>query len=235
MRALIGFTVTIVVLVAIVLLVNSGLADRAERQISERATAELGAAAEVELGGFPVGLRLLLNRVPEAVLRADGVPIPGRNASLSSLEVRLEDARFSLQDLAAGADLPVRAEDATFRAELDGPALLALAGAPPLVQRIDLVNGEVQFVVGGAGGVGAAAVAAAVGVRGGDLVLRPLSELPPEAGGLDELVVPLQGLPGGAVVTDARVEAGRLVLTGSASDLLLAPEGSIQVSTLSPV
>lgn len=223
MRALLGFTITIAVLVGAALLANQLLADRAERQISEQATAELGTVTDVELGGFPVGLRLLLNRVPRAALRADGVPIPGRDAMLTSLDVQLEDARFSLADLVGGADLPVRAAAATFRAELDGPALLALADAPQLVQRIDLVNGEVQFVLGGAGGAGGAALAATVGVRSGDLVLRPSSELPQVAGDFTELVIPLQGLPGGAVVTDARVEAGRLVLTGSASDLLLAP------------
>jgi len=222
-RALLGFTVTLVVLAGGALVVNQVLADRAERQIAEQATAEIGATTDVELSGFPVGLRVLFNQVPRAALRADGVPVPGRDAQLESLDVRLEDARLSLADLAQGRELPIRAEAATFRAELDGAGLLAIAAAPPLLQRIDLLDTELRFVLGGAGGVGGVTLPASVGVREGDLVLRPAGEAAGQAG-LTELVVPLEQLPAGAVVTDARVEAGRLVLTGSVSDLMLAPD-----------
>ncbi len=224
MRALLGFTLTIALLVGATLLVDELLASRAERQIEQYASSQLGAPADVRLGGFPVGLRLLFNRVPEAALRADGVPIPGREARITQLDVQLTDARFSVADLAQGAELPLRAERASFRAQLDGPALVSLADAPPVLQRIDLIGGELRVVLGGPG-LGTVTPSATVGVRDGDLVLRPAGDLPEAVGDLTELVVPLEGLPGGAVVSDARVEAGRLVLTGSVADLLLTTAG----------
>lgn len=222
MRALLGFTLTIAVLLGAALLADELLASRAERQIEQYASDQLGAPTDVRLDGFPVGLRLLFNRVPEATLSAGGVPIPGREARITDLEVQLTDARFSAADLARGAELPLRAERATFRAELDGPALLALADAPPLLQGIDLIGGELRFVLG-VPDLGTVTPSATVGVRDGDLVLRPSAGLPAGVGGLAELVVPLDGLPAGAVVSDARVQAGRLVLTGSVTNVLLTP------------
>lgn len=222
MRSLIGLLCAVGLLAALAVAVDSGLTRSAEEQAAARVVAETGAAdATVDLRGWPVTLRLATGTVPEAFLTADAVPIPGRGAALSRLDVTLTDVALRFDDLREPGAIPVRAATGRFEARLDGEALRTLAAedsaVAQVIDRIEFVEGVVRVVAGG----GALSVDATAEARDGDLVLRPTEALP--IPGLEELVVPLRDLPAGAVVDRIRVEPGAMVLEGEVTDLVLDP------------
>lgn len=222
MRSLIGLLCAVALLGALAFAVDSGLTRSAEDQAADRVISETGAAdATVDLRGWPVALRLATGTVPEAYLTAATVPIPGRGAALSRLDVTLTDVALRFDDLNEPGAIPVQAAAGRFEAALDGEALRTLAAEDPtvaqVVERIELLDGVVRVIALG----GAFSIDATVEARDGDLVLRPVEPLP--VPGLEEVVIPLRDLPAGAVVDDIRVEPGAVVLQGQVTDLVLDP------------
>lgn len=227
MRAAVGLLCTLGLLLGLAAMVDAGLTRSAEREAAERVRAETGAvAAEVDLRGWPVSLRLATGSVPEAFVTATDVPIPDRAALISLLEVTLTDLALRLDDLQTPGAVPVRAATGRFEARLDADALTALtvesSGTEGFVDRVEPVvtpdgTGVVRVTL--ASGLGT--VDAVPEAREGSLVLRPVQALPI---GPAELVVPLRDLPAGATVDGIHVEPGALVLAGDVEDLLLQPE-----------
>lgn len=216
MRGLIGLAVTAILLLVVIVAADAALTTRAEREAATRVAQQLQAATTVDLRGWPVSLRLLTGRpVPQVAVTATGVPIPGRPASLASLEVILDDARLALGDLRDPPEVPVEAARGRFTARVDGAALTALAEAPALLERIEVGADAVRFVV-----AGGAAIDTEVSAREGAVVF---SADVPVLGPVD-VPVPLGDLPAGAVVEQARVDGGQLVLEGRVTDLELVPE-----------
>lgn len=216
MRGLIGLAVAAILLIVVIVAADAALTARAEREAATRVAQELQAPTTVDLRGWPVSLRLLTGRpVPQVAVTATSVPIPGQPASLASLEVLLDDVRLAIGDLRDPAEIPVEAAQGQFTARLDGAALTALAQAPPLLERIEVGADTVRFVV-----TGGVTIDAQVSARDGAVVF---SAEVPVLGPVD-VPVPLGDLPVGAVVEDASVDGGQLILQGRVSDLELAPE-----------
>jgi hypothetical protein len=213
-------TGALVLFVIMFFAVNATVASNAEQRAEDEAAAALGVPVDVRLQGFPVGIRLLVGSPVDARLSARDVPIEGSEAVLDRLEI---DARDVVLDRAG--DGAIRAERATFSAELDDDnvqQLLGVVGRLPLTD-IELANGVARLSV-----VGFRLIDATADVRGGDVVFTITSPL----GSLDFLgdftSLPLQlgELPLGFEVTDVEIGRGVLRVRGAASDVLLEdPQG----------
>lgn len=216
MRALAIAAVLLVVVAVIAALVDRQVTEQAEAQASERVSTELGTPADVDLQGWPVSLRLLLGSVPRIVVTASDVPIPDQPARLDELDVQLSDAELRLDSLRE-TGIPVRARTGTFRTTLSAEDVLALAGNPPLVDRVELADGTIRFVL-----------AEDVGVLDVVPSLRP-DELVLQAQGTTVDVPPvrlsLADLPAGARVEAFEIADGELVLRGTVQDVLLEVPG----------
>lgn len=217
MKGLAITVVVLVVLLAVGVLVDGEVTEQAERRAAEQVRGELDAASTaVDLQGWPVSLRLLFGTVPRIEVVAHDVPIPDQPASLDDLDVVLSDADLRLGSLGE-SDIPVRARTGTFTATLSGDDVYALAGSPPVVERVELVDGVLRFVL--AGGVGALDVVATL--RGDELVLQArdtVFDVPPAR-------IPLTGLPAGARVESYTIEDGLITLRGTVRDVLLEAPG----------
>jgi len=202
--------------------VADGFLTRAlERRAATRVTQELGAPSSVDLRGWPVTGRLLFGSVPTAEVSASAVPIPGRSARLTRLDLTLADVRIDRTELFNPDVMPFDATTGRFAAGLDGPALLALSGPPPGLQAIEVVEQGVRLVV--AGGLSATVTPSA---RDGDLVLRADA---PVLGDL-EVVVPVPVLPGGTRIDSVRVDDGLVLLEGFVPDVSQVLQRSDQLS-----
>lgn len=214
-RGLAGLLVTLVVLLVLGVLVDAQLTRSTEERIAAAVASNLGAGeTTVDLQGWPVIPRLLFDRVPAAVLVARDVPVPDRPIRLRRLDVTLTQVRLSAAALREGAATPVEAASGRFRAELDGAALLAAAQLPEGVEAIEPVGGVIRLRV-----LGGVSIDAQVRAQAGAIVVS--AELP--VIGLQEVTVPLEGLPFGATVEGARVEGDALVLEGTVGELVIAP------------
>lgn len=198
MRTFTAFVVTLLVLIGGGVAADAVLTDRAERAAADRIGAQLGADAEVRFGGWPVSLRLLVGHVAEAgvVLR----DVPAGDVTLRRVEAELRDVRIDAgAALAFGAGAGpagavLRAGQGRLDAEIGESAVSELVGAP-----VRIVEGQATVETP------AGPVDAVVGLEDGQVVLRPVGEVPD---GATALRFEPPELPGDARVTGAQLGAG---------------------------
>lgn len=177
----------------------------AEARVAEEVERSMGGEAEVDLRGWPVSLGLLQGQVDEAAINATSVPMRDTGAMLPSLDVLLTGVRLPYVGAGGGE---VSADTGRFSARIDQATLtdlIARAGAGDVAQ-VQIAGDSLQVVIGGV------AIELDVVARDGALVVRPVNGLLSAVSG--EQVVPLQGLPAGTTLEQARIEDGALVLEG---------------------
>lgn len=207
MRTALKVVVAVGVLLALAVVVDVVVSRMATQRAEQAVEEALGVPAEVELHGWPVGLRLLTGRVERVELRAEDVPLDRAPVDLDSLQVTLRGLRFGIDDLRSPpAGLPP-AEEGTFEARLGEDATFALARVPASVASLSISDGAIRLRVLGA------EVAADVRGRDGDVVIVPRTPF----GSLLAQSIPLDlsGHPGDPVIEEAEVEGDALVLRGS--------------------
>lgn len=179
----------------------------AEARVAAEVEESMGGQAEVSLSGWPVSLGLLRGTVQGATIHATEVPIQEIGGTLPVLDVVLTQVQLPYG--AGGDGRTIRAETGRFIARLDQDALaqLAIDAGAPDIGTVQIAGESLQVVVRGV------AIDLAVTARDGALVVRPVNDLLARLIG-GEQVLPLEGLPPGATLDDARVEDGALVLTG---------------------
>jgi hypothetical protein len=203
-------TLAVVLGLAIALVVANGLiASQIERRIETSLESRLGFPVEVDLSGWPVVPRLLLDSIPQVQVTARDVAVAGIGASVSLVQFTLEDVSWKNQRRKP-LDPPVQAESVRFKAEVTEGEMEELLSGQGGTADVRLADGRVRLKV--AGGPGANFDVAA---RGGGIVLRP--EVPV----VDfEVYLPIDPImPGKTRVERVLVEEGRLILTGSTEGL----------------
>ena len=195
----------LLVLAGLALAADQWIAAEAESRAEAALRERLGAEADVELSGWPVGLRLLVSTVPRATVTATGLEAGG---------VRLARVTAELTDV----DVPLDAESlptaatADFTAEVDEEALRQALGAPDRILSLDLRPGVAVMDALGL------EVEADVVARDGDVVVEPRDALSALLA-LGSLRVDLSGAPGGPVAREVEVREGSLVVRGVLSDI----------------
>jgi len=212
MRGTIAFLTTVAVLLGLGAAADAAVTRRAEQQVSEQVSAEIGAPATVDLQGWPVSLRLLTGVVPRVDLVAADVPLEDTDAELSELRATLTDVRLRLADLSS-ADVPIEAGPTSFEADLDAGDVERLLGPVAAIGEIELLDGLARLTVAGF------PIEGTVGVEGGAIVVRPTAPIL----NLGEVTVPLPALPGGVSVQQAVVRPGVLRLSGATPTFHLDP------------
>lgn len=178
----------------------------AEARVAADVERSLGGQADVDLRGWPVSLGLLSGRVDEAVITATQVPLPQTGGVVPSLDVLLTGVSVPAGSRAGD----VAAQTGRFVARIDQEALdplVAAAGVAPGDAQVQIAGDRLQVLTGGL------AVDLELSARDGALVVRPESALLSAFSG-GEREVPVQGLPPGTALEDARVEDGLLILEG---------------------
>lgn len=143
-RAVIIAALAVVLILGIALVLNLVVARQAQSRAEEHALAAIGAPVDVDLRGFPVGLRILTGGRLDARVRARDVPLEGTDAILSSLVIILDDVRLDRE-----GDGAIEALHAQFTAELDDDAVQQLIGLPgriPLAD-VELGSGIARFSI----------------------------------------------------------------------------------------
>ncbi len=212
MRGAIAFLTTVAVLLGLGAAADAAVTRRAEQQVSEQVSAEIGAPATVDLQGWPVSLRLLTGVVPRVDLVAADVPLEDTDAELSELRATLTDVRLRLADLSS-AGVPIEAGPTSFEADLDAGDVERLLGPVAAIGEIELLDGLARLTVAGF------PIEGTVGVEGGAIVVRPTAPIL----NLGEVTVPLPALPGGVSVQQAVVLPGVLRLSGATPTFHLDP------------
>jgi hypothetical protein len=212
MRGAIAFLTTVAVLLGLGAAADAAVTRRAEQQVSEQVSAEIGAPATVDLQGWPVSLRLLTGVVPRVDLVAADVPLEDTDAELSELRATLTDVRLRLADLSS-ADVPIEAGPTSFEADLDAGDVERLLGPVAAIGEIELLDGLARLTVAGF------PIEGTVGVEGGAIVVRPTAPIL----NLGEVTVSLPALPGGVSVQQAVVLPGVLRLSGATPTFHLDP------------
>lgn len=212
MRGAIAFLTTVAVLLGLGAAADAAVTRRAEQQVSEQVSAEIGAPATVDLQGWPVSLRLLTGVVPRVDLVAADVPLEDTDAELSELRATLTDVRLRLADLSS-AGVPIEAGPTSFEADLDAGDVERLLGPVAAIGEIELLDGLARLTVAGF------PIEGTVGVEGGAIVVRPTAPIL----NLGEVTVPLPALPGGVSVQQAVVRPGVLRLSGATPTFHLDP------------
>ncbi|HWH32387.1 MAG TPA: DUF2993 domain-containing protein [Egibacteraceae bacterium] len=209
MRWLIGLLLVLaVVAVAADQVVAAEVEQRAEARLAER----LGTETDVELHGWPVGLRVLLGQVPRLTAHAEDVRVEG-GVRIARLDAELTEVSFDR----SAARLP-RAATAEFTAVLTEQALRDALGAPEQLVSLSLRDGIAVLDVAGL------QVEADVVARDGAVVVEPRDALSAllGAGGLR---VDLSDQPGAPAAREVEVQEGRLVVRGVLEGLV-GPEGA---------
>lgn len=170
--------------------------DRAEAALRER----LGTEVDVELFGWPVGLRLLLGTVPRATVSSTGMEASGLRVGRVTAE--LTDVRVPRR-----ADRLPTAETATFTAVVSEEDLRAALGAPDQILSLRLRPGVVVLSAVGL------EVEADVVARDGAVVVEPRDALSALLS-LGSLRVDLSGAPAAPTVREVEVQDGRLLIRG---------------------
>ena len=198
--------VAVVVLGGVLLIGDLILTNTAEERTATRIGQTLEAEAEVDLQGWPVGLRMLLGSIPTARLTATDVPLDN-GAVLDRLDVELTDVAITIDDLTTQSDRLPAAEKGTFEAELGEPSVAAMMGIPAGLAEVTLRDGVVEV---GAGGL---AIQADVGARDGDVVVSLAGPLSALLGG-SEFAIDLSDEPGQPFVEEVAIEGGVMVVRG---------------------
>ena len=196
-----------VAVLAVVLFVGDQVAtSTAERRTSANITSTLDAPAEVELHGWPVGLRMLLGSIPSATLVATDVPLDN-GATLDRLDVELTNVAITIDDLNAQEERLPKADQGTFTAQLDEASVGAMMGIPEGLAEITLEDGLVEL---GAGGI---AIQADVEASEGNVVVSLAGPLAAILGG-SEFAIDLSEEPGEPFVQDVEIDAGVMTVSG---------------------
>jgi hypothetical protein len=206
MRAGTAFLLTLVLLCGAAVGADALLTSAVEREASARVGAVLDAPADVALRGWPVSLRLLQGRVPEADIVAAGVPL-GDGLRIDRLEATISDVTLDLSDLRRRDAWGLDVGGGTFVAEFSEGSVGDMTGLPIQVR---LGEGLAEVSVGDL------VVEIAASVEAGRVVLRPLGPVPP---GLGPVALSLPALPGDARIDQVRVLPGRLLVTGTLGSL----------------
>lgn len=192
---------------AVVLLVGDQvLTSTAERRTSANISRTLEAPSDVELHGWPVGVRMLLGSIPSATLNATDVPLDN-GATLDRLDVELTNVAITIDDLNAQQDRLPAAEQGTFTAELDEASVAAMMGIPEGLAEVTLEDGLVEL---GAGGL---AIQADVGASDGDVVVSLAGPLAAILGG-SEFAIDLSQEPGEPFVERVEIDGGVMIVSG---------------------
>lgn len=201
MRTLTAFLVTLLVLIGGGVALDAVLTQRAQRVVAERLGDQLGAEAAVQLGTWPVALRLLGGSVPRARVTLDDVPagpVALTSVTAQLRAVRVEHGAAVALGLDGDGGLGLVADAGRLEADLDERAVSRLAGAA-----VRLSDGEATVVTGqGRHDV-------AVGLEGGAVVLRPVGAAPDDAPALRFDAPPL---PGGARLAGVQLRGDALRL-----------------------
>lgn len=195
----------IALLVSLAVLVDVGVARRAESVIQDRVGQALGAPVEASIGGFGSGFAVLGGHISTLDIHADRLTLT--DVSVPGDAVEIQDLNVHVTDLELDGNRPV-AGDATFSAVLSQDQVLQLI-PQDLADRVTL--GTDRLMVD----LGITTVALDVVVTGDTLSLQLPGGLPV----VDQLLsqateVPLQ-VPDGVTVRDAMINDGALVLTGT--------------------
>jgi hypothetical protein len=209
MRRIVISLVVLLVLAGLVLAVDQWIESTAEARAQEQISERLGTPTEVELRGWPVGLRLLAGSVPEVLVRATDVPVEGRGPRIDELRVRLTDVAIDVRS--PGDELP-QGETATFTAVIAEASLRELVDLPSSVLDITLEQGSARIAVLGQ------AIPADVVAEDGNVVLRPQLSFAAVLG-LDRIPLDLSAQPGGPYVREVEVREDALVLRGELREL----------------
>ncbi len=203
-------TLAVVLGLVIAFLIANGLiAWQIEKRIETNLEDRLGSPTEVDLSGWPVVPRLLLDSVPQVRATTRNITVAEIGASVSLVQINFEDVRWKWQ-YRGPLDPPITAESARFKLEMAEGELEKLLSGQSGMAEVRLVDGRVELT-----GPGGLAVNFDVAAAGGGVELRP--EVPV----FDfEVYLPIDPIvPGRTTVERVLVEDGRLILTGSTEDL----------------
>lgn len=196
------FLIAIALFAGLALLADQLVEAQVEQRAANVAGEVLAAQVAIDLQGTPFLYHALSGRLPGAVLRAEQVPVPGRDATLPLLEISLRGVEVSFAALSSST-LP-SAESGTFMARLDANSLGALAQIPLTAGQVEIAPGEVRFHGDGV------ETALLVSAEAGKLVLR-LADAPDAE---PVYRADLSALPGAPRVLRAAAFSGVLELYG---------------------
>jgi hypothetical protein len=204
------FLAIVIVVAVLAFVADIVVTNVAEDRAAERLSETLSAPSEVEMGGWPVSVRLLGGRLPQVDITATDVPLRDTSARLQRLDATLTDVEFGWT-WSSGLEGRVIAHGGSFTAELGEAAVQSLVD--PTIT-VTLEEGVVRATLAGA------QLDATAEVDGDTIVLRPAADL---FAGLGELRLPLEGLPEGVQVESVRIEPGVLLLAGGVDDFVVGP------------
>ena len=225
MRLLLIPIALIVALVIADVLISREAEDRGAQALEDELTARTGEQpdrVQVELEGWPAGVRLLAGPAPDATATVRGLELPDTTGSLTRLQVSLDEVHADAGELLGGAPedrLPFSARSGTFRAVLDEDDLNQVIGPSQLFERLEVEAGGIRAIP-----PATAAVREPVplttelgrGAAGGDvLVLRQEqagANAPLPAG--STLTIPFM-LPDAFDLQEIRTRSDRLIGTGT--------------------
>ncbi len=196
-------------LVVAFLIANGLIAWQIEKRIEANLEDELGSPTDVDLSGWPVVPRLLLDSVPQVRATTRDIAAAEIGASVSLVQINFEDVSWKWQHRGP-LDPPITAESARFKLEMAEGELEKLLGGQSGMVEVRLVDGRVRLTL-----AGMLAANVDVAPREEGVLLRP--EVPM----FDfEVYLPIDPImPGTTTVERVLVEDGHLIITGSTEDL----------------
>lgn len=206
MRGLLKLGVAVFLVLSCLVVVDLVIERLGERRAEDRVAAEIGTPVEVDLQGWPVGLRLLTGRVPQAEITAQDVPLRGQ-IEVDHLEVVLADVRLGLRDLRSPPDAVPPARSGHFEAHIGGDATYRLAAVPASVASLRIEDGAVRLQLLGLEAAGD------VRVRDGRVLIVPRT--PVGALLASEIPLDLSDQPGRPRIREAEIDGDTLVIRGT--------------------
>ena len=207
--------VVLVLLVLGLLVVNAAIGRNAEQLAADHAEEAVGVPVDVRLSGWPVGLRLLTGQPVDVRIEARDVPLPDTAAVIDRFELELDEVPVD-RDLLAGPEPELHAAEGRFVVELGDEAVQQLVGP---VGRIPLVDIELRSGVARLSIARFPVIDATAEVEDGAIVFRPTAPI----GGFIQVELRIDELPFGFRADDVEIRRGLLRLSGSATDVRLAP------------
>lgn len=205
MRGL-GCLVLLIVIVGGLFAADLAVTSYAEQRTSQRVERTLDADADVQLQGWPVSLRMLLDTIPTARVEANDVPLR-EGATLDQLDVELNDVEITIDDLTGAEDRLPAAREGTFEAQLGEASVSALLGIPSGLAEVALEDGVVRV------GAGELSIEATVEARDGDAVVILQGPIAAVLGG-SQFAIDLSDEPGRPAVESVDIRQGVMVVQG---------------------
>ena len=138
--------VVLAVLVGFLIAGDAWLRSTAEKRLETQLASSFEGDADVELGGFPFAVRVLVGTIPRARISSDAVVRDGLR--LSDVRMTLQDVEFSLSDVLTGEDGQVTVGDGRGQAAIAVTALRKRFARAGLTARLDLQGDELHARVG---------------------------------------------------------------------------------------